>query len=575
MASETVIAEAESSNSLGSLRAIVERIDRELKLVKMETQRAATDFAARLDEQERLTCERFAQPQQEPPSDIPKEELQSMMSDEVGASMKILNDIHNEQSAMLQQQLAQIHKEFGQVRHEMLQDLNFKRVALEERMDRLEGNHIALLAGRERSRLEGNNSDPCRGGTMEPEETPILSGRDTHHEAHFKLGDLRNDASYHFGQWGHESPERGGGNVSLHTTEEAELPCDCWGVSVYLICCIVPNICAGVGDTFHNIIFVYATVVCSLNLFLQFQLVVWVHEYIVLPAVHHVQNDYKKYHQEVFDPSGNFVREAWDAFPDKHKTCGAVFAVQDFLCVVLFLWICRISYDMKEMVTLSEFFWYCPSWKDRKAYTPLHSSAKDNDQTKRARRRMTEGNEVDADEEIGHIKIVSLTRWARIALFALITVPRLFIGVYLIVMGNQYLTSTMEYHELILQALSLEFIIHIDEILYDSCFPQFFSKIVENAKIIAPIAQPAFLGTRVSSDPVVNKMAVPLLSNILLMIVCVASVLLYYYCLQQVLPNYKYDTWTLCREFHAVTWHAECRPFQQDCFPYGNISLSV
>merc|ERR1712048_848401 len=109
---------------------------------------------------------------------------------------------------------------------------------------------------------------------------------------------------------------------------------------------------------------------------------------------------------------------------------------------------------------------------------PAHSNPKD----------MVSGQLIDADDSLSPCYIIALTKTARMAIFLAVVVPKLCIACYLLYMGLQWLTSGNSYTGLILDALSLQFIVQLDEILFDALYPHDFKDMIEGSTVLVPEA---------------------------------------------------------------------------------------
>merc|ERR1740130_1109111 len=82
---------------------------------------------------------------------------------------------------------------------------------------------------------------------------------------------------------------------------------------------------------------------------------------------------------------------------------------------------------------------------------------------------MIHERECDGEE---HFDIVALTPGARCSLYVLAIIPKLLIAMFLFWIGMRWLTSTDSFGDLIMNALALEFVLNIDELFFNSFFPE-------------------------------------------------------------------------------------------------------
>merc|ERR1719198_678338 len=78
-------------------------------------------------------------------------------------------------------------------------------------------------------------------------------------------------------------------------------------------------------------------------------------------------------------------------------------------------------------------------------------------------------DESDADDD--KIMIIGLTPCVRVVTIAVIILPKFAIGFGLTCLGMIWLTATQSFSELILNSLALEFVISIDDHLFDALLP--------------------------------------------------------------------------------------------------------
>lgn len=88
----------------------------------------------------------------------------------------------------------------------------------------------------------------------------------------------------------------------------------------------------------------------------------------------------------------------------------------------------------------------------------------------------------------GHLVIRSITVTRATMMTLLVTIPRLMVACILLIAGSYFIVAAHNMEDLILNALSLEFIIHTDELLYSVIAPK-------NVRMIVDEVQPLRLGS--------------------------------------------------------------------------------
>jgi len=82
--------------------------------------------------------------------------------------------------------------------------------------------------------------------------------------------------------------------------------------------------------------------------------------------------------------------------------------------------------------------------------------------------------------------VVKLTWQSRLALYLFLLLPKLLIAVVLTFVGTVWLTASGSFSDLILNSVALEFVIAIDEILFEGLLPESIKKDIENTKLVMP-----------------------------------------------------------------------------------------
>merc|ERR1712003_469469 len=144
-----------------------------------------------------------------------------------------------------------------------------------------------------------------------------------------------------------------------------------------------------------------------------------------------------------------------------------------------------------------------------------------------------------------------------------VVTPKVGIAIFLLYMGLQWLTATETYGGLILNALALQFIVHVDEILYIAFYPQAFKDMVEGSTIEIPARD----HTREAKQ---RTQFVNFVVNIISTVLIAFGVFLYFHYFQTVLPNFEYDIHEPCAEFLDGLRTLQCSAFSASCFPKGN-----
>jgi len=138
----------------------------------------------------------------------------------------------------------------------------------------------------------------------------------------------------------------------------------------------------------------------------------------------------------------------------------------------------------------------------------------------------------EEDEEI----IVRMPIWMKIFVCLFICIPRILIAFALLLLGCRWLSSTTDFQNLVLNAVGLEFLLLLKELMYNTLVSDRNKRDVARMQI------------SVSKESSVPSPA-SFLSSVILFGTASFWVYLYIFVVQQVLPDYRWDVQETC-----VTW---------------------
>jgi len=180
--------------------------------------------------------------------------------------------------------------------------------------------------------------------------------------------------------------------------------------------------------------------------------------------------------------------------------------------------------------------------------------------------------------------LVCLTPVTRFSIFVLVLLPRMTIILAVMLMGCVWLTATDRFDSLILNALALEFVVNVDNLLYTMFFPVSMHNQVENMKVAMPGATTFFSPRSSQVGAEMKKKGMPSdLPGICRSFSYLALVVSFVYCFQAfqpVIPGFQQDLMSACEPF-VDAWSSprygisrvqkifSCIMGQEDCFPYG------
>lgn len=247
--------------------------------------------------------------------------------------------------------------------------------------------------------------------------------------------------------------------------EDVELPEDVYGAAMFSCIFDFFEIFTGSSNPDFNLKLNisrlgFVCLILMLNYVLQASLLYWIYIYVVAPSVHLAEEVYRKYHREIFDPNGEFQPKAWDQWDDYDKAsiCGIAFASYLFMFAILWLWVVTmVNENRKTERLLSDII--------------AVESTRDTEQM------------IDDKESDGMVRVKKLTLFVRWFIYIVIIVPKFLVGFLLLVVGATWLVSTDDFSSLILNAIALEFVVGIDNLLYEALLPKCVLTDIQNTRL--------------------------------------------------------------------------------------------
>lgn len=323
-----------------------------------------------------------------------------------------------------------------------------------------------------------------------------------------------------------------------------EVPLDSWGAGFVVIVKDLADMLVFKARLWQVCRCMFCLFCLFLNLIMQAAVLTWVSHFVIGNSVRTIQEHYQSYHAYVFNQQGEFVNARWQAFPFRAYMCQAAISKELFLSAVLFFWTARMIVELRGCDRLYRHVWNLPVMPhDAASNEMVHETT-------------------NADEEDLH-EVVGLTCFTRFILFAVILIPKLMICLALLWLGCRWLTSTESFDDLILNALALEFILNVDELIFECFCPARMTKYIDQVKI----AIPKIPTTKQEES---RALVMDYVRSMGYLAFCFAWVYSYLTYLQSVLPDFKQDIGH-CEEFINKYFTPECQLFQSECFPFGRI----
>lgn len=234
--------------------------------------------------------------------------------------------------------------------------------------------------------------------------------------------------------------------------DEISIPDDIYGAAMYSIIFDFYEMFGAKGNSdelpiFMNIMrVIFVVIVLATNYLLQGGMLYWIYTYVVLPSVHDVETIYQKYHAEVFDNNGTYSADLWNKWGDENagELCNIAFSSFWFMYAILALWTYTMLIEVRKTERLM---------REIKAVEDC-----------------TEIKDM-IDQTHGGDRIVKLTKGIDWLIFLVIILPKLIIGLGLLIIGCLWLMATDSYADLILNAVALEFVVNIDNLLFEASMP--------------------------------------------------------------------------------------------------------
>jgi hypothetical protein len=241
--------------------------------------------------------------------------------------------------------------------------------------------------------------------------------------------------------------------------EEVDIDPDVYGATIFVLIWDVYELFSGVdhdGLSLHINVYrvAFVNVLLFGNYFVQIGLLCWIYKLVALPQVHDAQNVYKRFHAEVFR-DGIFDEDLWSDWDGKEHVCNVCFSNFPFMYTILALWWITMLIELNKTYLLLS--------KLSALQHVVH--IKD----------MLQNTEVGEDGYL-HRRIIGLTSCLRTLLFVVLIVPKTFIALGLLVVGTIWLAATDSVVNLILNAITLNFVIGIDENLFEGFIPESMRK---------------------------------------------------------------------------------------------------
>lgn len=318
------------------------------------------------------------------------------------------------------------------------------------------------------------------------------------------------------------------------------IPADMWGTTLVSFLTDVPDFFKGNLHAGKVMRLLFSQLTMALNLYLQFMILYYVNRFIVGEEVHQTQSHYAKYHAEVFHQDGTFDEDAWEHWDGPYmELCNMAMTKVMFTVIIIFLWTGRMLCEVRLTDRLHRDIHAIPS--------------------------QTPGSPMVEDVD-GEYHIVSMSCCARVCIYTIVLLPKLIVAFALLYVGCRWLVATESFADLILNALALEFVIGIDEFMFDTFAPERMKERIEATKIKHFTARPG-----VEQDS--SLMIAAYLRSFAYLAMCLLWSWFYINKFQQVLPGFQRDIHKHCGGWFERYYESKCGMFwgsPENCFPFGH-----
>ncbi|CAE7222310.1 unnamed protein product [Symbiodinium natans] len=261
-----------------------------------------------------------------------------------------------------------------------------------------------------------------------------------------------------------------------------------------------------------------------------------VNHYLVDGAIHQSQENYAQYHREIFDKEGNFLEDKWKVWTGPYmELCNMPVTRARFATAITFLWCARMVSEIHDSIKLTRTLCALET-------LPAGESP--------AAGMKLERNDM---EEIETIKVHSVGHAIRLNLLITVTLPKVLVAMALLYCGMRFLVATQSMADVILNALALEAIISIDNLMYEAFTPASTRRHVEQTVL-------AFLAKDKDESPAEreNKNFRTIMTYWLILLSVAVFAYVYTSEIQQVLPNFPHDLRPHCDTWFEKMFNPPC-----------------
>eukprot|EP00444_Apocalathium_aciculiferum_P059225 CAMPEP_0183604990 /NCGR_PEP_ID=MMETSP0371-20130417/182224_1 /TAXON_ID=268820 /ORGANISM="Peridinium aciculiferum, Strain PAER-2" /LENGTH=414 /DNA_ID=CAMNT_0025817095 /DNA_START=92 /DNA_END=1336 /DNA_ORIENTATION=- len=292
----------------------------------------------------------------------------------------------------------------------------------------------------------------------------------------------------------------------------------------------------------------FALGIMVVNLLFQATILYYIYTFVVEPSVKNVQVMYAEFRAGIFDEHGNIDDEAWANYEGKSEVCQITMSNLNFYFGILVLWSLLMMDELRKcerVVRDIAAIRHVDKLEDQMCYSHRN------------------GYDVD-----GVCLVVGLTTPMKWTVLITVCVPRAIIGLVLLFLGYQWLASSASFADMTLNAMALEFVKNIDEILYDSVLPRQLKQDIADTNVFKIEERKTKKDLDAAEWKAYRRTG-------LWVIVMIVGLVGFSICVQTVLPFDLTELNNHCTAQRTdsqtpICTHMTFSGWSEDCYPYGS-----
>jgi hypothetical protein len=266
---------------------------------------------------------------------------------------------------------------------------------------------------------------------------------------------------------------------------------------------------------------------------LQMFIMYFVKNLVIAKWVTNIRDDYSRYQEHMYEDTflnvngkhrgvdGTFMPGNIDTLEEglKGRVCNIAFSQSGFFGAVLLIWTLTVIAELRNIIAL-----FRSLVVNTRNIKSMEDALLDCDP------------DIDDDDPRNGWIIDGLTISMKVAIMLLVIIPRLVLTIVLLWLGCRFLAATNDFGEMVLNAIALEFILMLKDLLYSTIVPDRNKREIEHINIRPSIA-------------VDHASYWTYLGTFTWLIIAFAWIVFYVFHFQMVLPLYKWDVKGPCTAY--------------------------